>query len=95
MPTGVSMLPRFAATVCSTTMRMRSCVRSAMPSTTTANGTKVKSATSFVISIAAKKLSSTSSSPIARTLPAFSHSVCARCAKRPACRSPATTVIRQ
>ena len=66
-----------------------------MPSTTTVKGTKVSSATSFVMSMELTKLMSTSSVPMLRTLAALTHRTCAILAKSPAPRSPAITVIRQ
>ena len=55
---GVSMLPRLAAIVCRQTTGVRSFLPDASgscPSTAKENGTKVRSATSFVISILQKK----------------------------------------
>ena len=65
-----------------------------MPSTTTAKGTKVSRATSLVMSMALKKLSSTRVMPMVRTEPARAQSLWARRVKTPAWRSPATTTIR-
>ena len=89
------MLPRFAATVCRTTMRIRCFCRPDIVRTMTAKGTNVSSATSFVISMELKKLSSTNNIASVRSLPDRSQTSRARCSNRPACRRPATTVIRQ
>ncbi len=62
MPTGVSILPRFAAMVWSTTVGTSSRVLiscPASPSTVRVKGTKVMSATSFVMSMLEKKQSRT------------------------------------
>ena len=66
-----------------------------MPSTTTAKGTKVSSATSLVISMEEKKHSATSTADMSRRFPARSQRKWARAVKLPALRSPATTTIRQ
>ena len=55
LPMGVSMLPRFAAIVCRTMMRTIDSSRPAIDSIMTEKGTKVISATSFVIAMLAKK----------------------------------------
>ena len=88
-------LPRFAATVCATMIQTRDFSSCAMPSTTMLNGTKVRSATSFVMSIAEKKLSAVSVSPMARTVFVRVQSLWASAENSPASRSPATTTMRQ
>ena len=57
LPTGVSILPRFAAMVCSTITGTAKFVLPDFFTTSIAKGTKVISATSFVISIDVKKQS--------------------------------------
>ena len=52
---GVAMLPRLAAMVCMVTTGIARRVSPAMPSASSAKGTKVISATSFVTSMLAKK----------------------------------------
>ena len=65
-PTGVSMLPRFAATVMSAATRSARPSMPAARSVTRARGTNVMSATSFVTTILAKKTIPTSANAIAR-----------------------------
>ena len=89
------MLPRFAAAVWSTTTRLRSPGRSARVNTAAVKGTKVMRATSLVMSMEEKKLSSTSASPRRRTLRALPQRRSAMRENSPARVSPATTVMRQ
>ena len=59
LPTGSSILPRLAATVCSTTTKASRSCRPVRHRISTVKGTKVMSATSLVMSMAEKKHSST------------------------------------
>ena len=88
------MLPRLAAAVWSTTVRMRSCPRPVIPSSTTAKGTKVSRATSLVMSMELKKVTAARVTPRARALPARRQTRWAIASRAPAFRSPAETTIR-
>ena len=92
---GVSMLPRLAATVCSTTTQMSSRFRSARIITATAKGTKVMRATSLVMSMELKKHSPTRMIPMMRTLEAVLHRVWAMWVNSRARRRPETATMRQ
>ena len=78
MPIGVIILPRLAAIVCKTMTGIIISFRSAIDRIITANGTKVISATSFVISMLEKKQSATSSRLKSLVDLAFFNSVPAR-----------------
>ena len=84
LPIGVSMLPRFAASVCNMTSGTASRRLSESLSTTSANGTKVMSATSLVATMLKKKGRKTSTSIILRVLSALLSSLCARKENSPA-----------
>ena len=90
---GVSMLPRFAATVWSTTSgtMSRSCL--AMRSDTSPKGTKVMSATSFVTIMLPTKGRPTSTASSARVPCARRSSAFARQMKSPACWKPFITAM--
>ena len=88
------MLPRLAAAVWSTTVRIRSCPRPVIPNSTTAKGTKVSRATSLVMSMELKKVRPISTRPRARALPARRQTRRARASRAPAFRSPAEITIR-
>ena len=95
MPTGVSMLPRLAATVCRLTTQGSSPPWPLAASTSTAKGTKVMRATSLVTSMEEKKQSITSTRHSPLPLPLRLTSADAIRRKAPACSIPATTAIRQ
>ena len=95
LPMGVSMLPRFAAMVCSTTTGISSFCCPAMVSTITAKGTNVINATSLVMSMLPKKHSAVSkrhSSPVFRIFP---RNRSPRYRNSPISCRPAITSIRQ
>ena len=94
-PTGVSMLPRFAATVMSAATRSARPSMPAARSVTRARGTNVMSATSFVTAMLAKKTIPTSANAIARWDFARETSHFPIESRTPRERSPATTAIRQ
>ena len=89
------MLPRLAAMVWSTTRGARYSVRPISPSTRTANGTKVMSATSLVTTMDTKKGSSTRARLTRRIRRSPASNRWASTAKTPHSCSPATTAIRQ
>ena len=95
LPTGVAMLPRFAATVWSTMTGMSRSVRPMACKISTAKGTNVMSETSFVTSIEVKNGSSTSIIVTRRRLPRPVSSLWAITAKSPQPFSPSTTAMRQ
>ena len=94
-PTGVVILPRFAAMVCNTITGIISCSRPVIRRTRTVNGTKVKSATSLVIHMEVKKHKNTSTRYNWRKVFTFSSNFPATAAKNPVLLKPSITVIRQ
>ncbi len=95
---GVSMLPRLAAMVCMATRGRASlclCSPSVMASTVKVKGTKVISATSLVISMLEKKLSSKSTSTRPREPFTFPKSLLAIHPNTPIFCNPAMTLIKQ
>ena len=90
MPIGVSILPRFAASVCNTASGTASLSSFAERRTIKPNGTKVISETSFVTSILRKKGRKTSTSIILREVFAF---LPARNENTPALWKPFITAI--
>ena len=95
LPTGVSMLPRFAATVMSVATRHSRASMFARRSTTSASGTNVMSATSFVTSMLAKNARAASAAVTARGVRARATSQAPAASSTPSLRKPATTVISQ
>ena len=98
MPIGVSILPRFAATVCIATQLRIHFSRthsSVLLSIIIANGTKVISATSFVIIIDIKKHNRTNVSTIEDVFLTLFNTLSAIKSKIPSCLNTATIVIRQ
>ena len=93
MPIGVSILPRFAASVCNTASGTASLSSFAERRTIKPNGTKVISDTSFVTSILRKKGRKTSTSIILRDVFAFFKSLPARNENTPALWKPFITAI--
>ena len=92
---GVSILPRFAATVSSVISGMRSCFLSDRLSIIIEKGTKVMSATSFVIAIDEKKHSKLRMRHKLRESAANERSFEASSLKIPSLLKPAITAIRQ
>ena len=92
---GVSMLPRFAATVIMTTVKIEASAMPSMRRTSRANGTKAMRETSLVTSMLARKGSRTS--PITTLVPECRRATSARPAawKTPARESPAIVAMRQ
>ena len=93
MPSGVRALPRFAATVCNTMTGTASLPVPVCSVSNSVNGTKVISATSLVISIAAKKQTPISTAASVRVFLTFCSSHAITRSKSPACPSAATTSI--
>ena len=89
------MLPRFAATVSRTTRGMSSFSQPESFNATIVNGTKVMSATSFVITIEEKKQSRQSQRVRLRDVVARRSSFDARKRKTPRPPRPAITAMRQ
>ncbi len=95
LPTGVNMLPRFAAMVMSVATKH---MRPSMPArrkTTKASGTNVMSATSLVTAMLAKNASPTSTPATARCVRARATNHAPTASNTPSERNPATTAIRQ
>ena len=95
LPTGVNILPRFAAMVMSVATRH---MRPSMPArrkTTKASGTNVMSATSLVTAMLAKNASPTSTPATARCVRARATNHAPTASNTPSERNPATTAIRQ
>ena len=97
LPMGVSILPRLAAAVSSTSSRMviRSASCRGIPSNSSnVKGTRVTRVTSLVNSMLRKKHSSTNSKPTMRTLCTRRNSPWHRAVNAPVCRMPATVSMR-
>lgn len=92
---GVSILPKFAATVSITAIGISLSDFPDIFNVVTVNGTKVMSATSFVIIIAQKKQSSPKISERPVTLLTFERSFSAMNLKTPSLFKPAITAIKQ
>ena len=95
LPIGVRQLPIFAATVCKITVSGLSSSLSARVKTVIAKGTKVISATSFVMMAEKKKQRSTKISRTALVFFAFFSRLFAQNSKSPADVKPDITAIRQ
>ena len=91
---GVSMLPRFAAAVCSTTSGMASRSHPAISSTTSPKGTKVMRATSLVTSMLTKKGRKVSTSSICRVVESRPSSPAPSASNTPCPCRPLLTAIR-
>ena len=89
------MLPKFAATVCSTRMGMMAPVYPSWLSRPRVKGTNTSSATSLVTSMEQKKGSSTRVTPSTRPLSIRRRSCQVSQSKAPRLLKPATTAIRQ
>lgn len=87
------MLPRLAAAVSRTMVRMRLFSSGIALKISIVRGTKVSSATSFVTSMELKKHISMSTKPSLRTFPVLLSMYCVAVSKTPVLRSPATAVM--
>ncbi len=95
MPTGVSALPRLAATVSRTTTGMFRAPRPARSSVIRVSGTKAINATSLVMTMEEKKHSSASSAARLRAERARPSSAADRRGSNPVLARPETAAIRQ
>ena len=91
---GVTMLPRFAAMVSSTTVSVR-CFICAPRISRSVKGTRVMSATSLVATIASRKQPVTSTIARDRSVRTRRVTALASWSKAPMCRKPATMAIRE